>query len=366
MTWTKYELNPVIKNPNSRDFRDPKITWDAIHQQWLMVLAAGDKVHFYISKNLKEWEKQSEFGNRIGAPGGVWECPDFFPIIVEGSDDYKWVLLQSINPGGPNSGSATQYFVGDFDGKKFTIDDSFLNDVKEQKGLWIDYGRDNYAGVTWSNISDVDGRKLFMGWMSNWDYAQKVPTEKWRSSMTIARELKLLKEGNQYKLSSEPVRELKNYISKTIKKESLKIDKETVITDKSLVDLSKVEIRFTLKDLKKDIYTFSLSNKTGNALRFGINKKDNYFFIDRSKSGKIAFSDVFANTISKAPFTEDFDKIDLRVIVDKTSIEIFYNNGKTVMTEIFFPEKPMKYFSVSKAEAGYSIENLIINQLNFN
>jgi len=366
LTWTKYELNPVIKNPNSRDFRDPKITWDAIHQQWLMVLAAGNKVHFYISKNLKEWEKQSEFGNGIGAHGGVWECPDFFPIIVEGSDDFKWVLLQSINPGGPNGGSATQYFVGDFDGKKFTIDDSFLNDVKEQKGLWIDYGRDNYAGVTWSNISDIDGRKLFMGWMSNWDYAQKVPTEKWRSSMTIPRELSLIKEEGHYRVSFQPVRELKNYISKTIKKESLKIDKETVITDKSLVDLSKVEIRFTLKDLKKDIYTFSLSNKTGNALRFGINKKDNYFFIDRSKSGKIAFSDVFANTISKAPFTEDFDKIDLRVIVDKTSIEIFYNNGKTVMTEIFFPEKPMKYFSVSKAEAGYTIENLIINQLNFN
>jgi TonB-linked SusC/RagA family outer membrane protein len=196
--------------------------------------------------------------------------------------------------------------------------------------------------------------------MSNWDYAQKVPTEKWRSSMTIARELKLLKEGNQYKLSFEPVRELKNFISKTIKKESLKIDKETVITDKSLVDLSKVEIRFTLKDLKKDIYTFSFSNKSGNALRFGINKKDNYFFIDRSKSEKIAFSDVFANTISKAPFTEDFDTMDIRVIVDKTSIEIFYNNGKTVMTEIFFPEKPMKYFSVSKAEAEYANNNLIM------
>ena len=366
LTWTKYEANPIIKNPNIKDFRDPKMTWDAIHQQWLMILAAGDKTMFYGSKNLREWELLSDFGKDIGAHGGVWECPDFFPIQVEGTEDYKWVMLLSINPGGPNGGSATQYFVGDFDGKTFVLDKNFSQDIKKQKALYIDYGRDNYAGVTWSNISEVDGRKLFIGWMSNWQYAQKVPTEKWRSSMTIARELKLLKEGNQYKLSSEPVRELKNYISKTIKKQSLKIDKETVLTDQSLVDLSKVEIRFTLKDLKKDIYTFSLSNKSGNALRFGINNKENYFFIDRSKSSNIAFSDVFANKISKAPFTGDLDNMEVRVIVDKTSIEIFYNNGKTVMTEIFFPEKPMKYFSVSKAEAGYTIENLIINQLNFN
>jgi levanase/fructan beta-fructosidase len=135
LTWTKYEQNPIIKNPNIKDFRDPKITWDAIHQQWLMVLASGDEVYFYTSKNLKDWNKISEFGKRIGAHGGVWECPDFFPMIVEGSDDYKWVLLQSINPGGPNGGSATQYFVGDFDGKKFTLDESSLKNLKQNKSL---------------------------------------------------------------------------------------------------------------------------------------------------------------------------------------------------------------------------------------
>ena len=366
LTWKKYEANPVIKNPNIKDFRDPKMTWDAIHQQWIMVLAAGDKTMLYRSKNLKEWELLSDFGKGIGAHGGVWECPDFFPVHVDGSDEYKWVLLLSINPGGPNGGSATQYFVGDFDGKTFTLDKTFSQDIKEKQALYIDYGRDNYAGVTWSNISEVDGRKLFVGWMSNWQYAQKVPTEKWRSSMTIPRELSLVKEDGHYRVSFQPVRELNNYISKTIKKETLKIDKETVITDQSLVDLSKVEIRFTLKDLKKDVYTFSLSNKLNNSIRFGINNKDKYFFIDRTKSGNIAFSDVFTNTISKAPFTEDFDTMEVKVIVDKTSIEVFYNNGKTVMTEIFFPEKPMETFSVSKANFNFTIENLTINQLNFN
>ncbi|HWS60197.1 MAG TPA: glycoside hydrolase family 32 protein, partial [Flavobacterium sp.] len=191
LTWKKYEANPIIKNPNIKDFRDPKMTWDNIHKQWLMVLAAGDKTIFYASKNLKDWELLSDFGKNIGAHGGVWECPDFFPVHVDGSDEYKWVLLLSINPGGPNGGSATQYFVGDFDGKTFTLDKTFSQDIKEKQALYIDYGRDNYAGVTWSNISEVDGRKLFVGWMSNWQYAEKVPTEKWRSSMTIPRELVL-------------------------------------------------------------------------------------------------------------------------------------------------------------------------------
>ncbi len=367
LTWTKYESNPVIEFPSLKDFRDPKITWDNIHKQWLMVLAAGDKTIFYGSNNLKEWKMLSDFGKSIGAHGGVWECPDFFPMLIGDSDEYKWVLLLSINPGGPNGGSATQYFVGDFDGKTFVLDESFSKDMDGQKGLWIDYGRDNYAGVTWSNISETDGRKLFLGWMSNWQYANKVPTEKWRGSMTIPRELSLIKNNGHYRVTSQPVRELQNYVSKTIKKDILHIkDKKTVLVDKSSVDLSSLDIRFTLKNLKKDVYTFSLSNSSNNSISFGINKKENYFFIDRKKSGNLSFSDAFAKQISKAPFTEDFDKIDVRVIIDKTSIEVFYNNGKTVMTEIFFPEKPMQTFSVNKENFNFTIEALTINQLNFN
>ena len=156
-------------------------------------------------------------------------------------------------------------------------------------------------------------------------------------------------------------------MAKTIKKETLIIkDKKTVLIDKSLVDLTKLDIQFTLKNLKKDVYTFSFSNGSKNTISFGINKKENYFFIDRRKSGDLSFSDVFAKQISKAPFTKDFDKIDVRVIVDKTSIEVFYNNGITVMTEIFFPEKPMETFAVTKENFEFTIENLTINQLNFN
>ena len=162
---------------------------------------------FYGSKNLKTWDFESEFGQDVGQHGGVWECPDLFPIKVEGSDETKWVLIVSINPAGPNGGSATQYFIGDFNGNKFILDDHFSNQLQKQKATWLDYGKDNYAGVTWSNIPESDGRKLFIGWMSNWDYARDVPTFKWRSTMTIARELKLKKTNNKYYLQNLPVQE---------------------------------------------------------------------------------------------------------------------------------------------------------------
>ena len=365
MTWTKYEANPVIENPNIKDFRDPKMTWDSIHKQWLMVLAAGDKTMFYTSKNLKEWILQSDFGADIGAHGGVWECPDFFPLKIEGSDEYKWVLLLSINPGGPNGGSATQYFVGDFDGKKFKLVKSFTDDIKGDKGVWIDYGRDNYAGVTFSNISEVDGRKLFVGWMSNWDYAQKVPTETWRSSMTIPRELTLVKEKGHFSVSSRPAKELQNYVVKTSKEKSIKGTGKLTIATAGKIDLTKAIINFNMKNLKQDTYTFSLSNGIGESLSFGINNTDNYLFLDRSKSGKIDFSEKFAATITKASLNGNQKEATFKIILDKTSIEIFYNNGEKVITEIFFPNQPLTTLSVSSNEK-IEIKNLEIDQLYIN
>ncbi|WP_348825538.1 glycoside hydrolase family 32 protein [Flavobacterium aestuarii] len=364
MTWTKYKGNPVIKNPGIKDFRDPKMMWDTVHNQWIMILAADVETKIYRSSNLIDWELASAFGKNLGVHGAPWECPDFFPIKAEGTDETKWVLLQSINPGGPNGGSATQYFVGDFDGKTFTLADSFAKDLNIVDALWVDYGKDNYAGVTWSNVPEADGRKLFIGWMSNWEYAMKVPTENWRSSTTIPRELKLINTDGHYRIVSFPVKELDKYISKTIKKDHLTIDKTTVIADKSTADISKLDIHFTMKGLKEDKYDFILSNKENNAVHFGISKKDKCFYIDRSNASQKTFSDDFAKKISKAPITSDFDSIEVRIIIDKTSIEVFYNNGKTVMTEIFFSDNPMESFSIAKADSAFELKNIIINQLN--
>ncbi|KIO54453.1 glycoside hydrolase family 32 protein [Flavobacterium hibernum] len=363
-TWQKFEEgNPVVKNPGIRDFRDPKVSWDETHKQWIMALAAQDRIHFYKSSNLKNWEFASEFGKNIGAHGGVWECPDFFEIKVEGTKEKKWVLIVNLNPGGPNGGSGVQYFVGDFDGKTFMMDQSFAERVKNEKAVWADYGKDNYAGVTWNNVPTSDGRRLFIGWMSNWDYAQQVPTTTWRSSTTIPRELKLVKKGNHYNLVSTPVKEINNYVSKTIKTKS-KTGKGTLnLIENGKVDLTQTVISLDLKNLKQEDYAFTLSNANGESLSFGLNNKENYLFVDRSKAGKMDFSDKFALPVSKAFLEGSQKSAAFKIILDKTSIEIFYNNGEKVMTEIFFLNKPFTSLSITSKEK-MEVNNVIIQELN--
>jgi fructan beta-fructosidase len=367
-TFTKYSENPVIKNPGMKDFRDPKIVWDSINEKWVMVLAAGQKIMFYSSSNLKDWKLETDFGNGIGAHEGVWECPDFFPMKVQGTDEIKWVLFVSVGLGGPNGGSATQYFVGDFDGKQFKIDPSFEKDLinSEHKSMWIDYGRDNYAGVTWANIPDTDGRKLFLGWMSNWNYAQEVPTETWRSAMTIAREVELQKIDASYRLLFQPVRELTTYRSTKYKKESILISGETKLIDSKAIDLSSTEINFKISDLKESGFTFKLTNKQGDTLSFGYNNSNKNFFVDRRKSGKTGFSEKFAKRVSVAKRTSLNTILSGTIILDKTSIELFFDNGETVMTEIFFPNSPYDKLSIEPKDQEFTLGNIEIHKLNFN
>ncbi|MCB0433263.1 MAG: glycoside hydrolase family 32 protein [Mangrovimonas sp.] len=361
-SWTKYENNPVLDNPGIRDFRDPKVIWDEEHQKWVMALAAHDRTQFYGSKNLKDWEFLSEFGAGTGAHGGVWECPDFFPMHVDGTSETKWVLLQSLNPGGPNGGSGTQYFIGDFDGKTFKMDPSFSEQLSTKKAIWIDYGKDNYAGVTWDNVPD--GKRFFIGWMSNWLYAQEVPTETWRSSMTLPRELKLIFSNGTYKLLSSPIGKLKNLYGQTIVKKDIVFKKKTVLLDSGNLDLSRLVIDIELKEMKDDKYTFTVENDKGNQLFFGIDNKDKYIFIDRKKSGKIDFSEAFSSKISRLPLNQNYETINLKLVFDKTSLEIFLNGGEMAMTELFFPEVPYQTLSVESSNKDCKIAILKANEIN--
>ena len=366
MTWVKYDKNPVIPNSGIKDFRDPKVIWDVDHSKWIMTLAAGDKVLFYSSLNLREWILESSFGAAFGQHDGMWECPDLFPIKVSGQDETKWVLLVSINPAAPNGGSGTQYFVGDFDGQKFTLDTDFKQQLQQDSAVWLDYGRDNYAGVTWSNIPKKDGRKLFIGWMSNWEYARDVPTETWRSAMTIPRELKLKKNEKDFVLSSAPVTELSKYVSKTIVKETLTVNNQKTIITKSEIDLSRVRIQLEMNHLKSDKYDFTFQNSFGDRLSFGIDNIKKQYYLNRQNSGKVTFSDKFANTISKAPIKNPSNMLKIEVLVDKTSIEVFYNDGETIMTEIFFPNESFEAFSINTTDAALILENIKIEEFQLN
>ncbi len=341
-SWTMYEGNPVIPNNEGiRDFRDPKVIWDEESEQWVMVFAARDRVKIWGSKDLKDWYFLSDWGMQYGEHGGVWECPDFFPMQVVGTNEQKWVLLQSLNPGAPNGGSGTQYFVGDFDGKNFLLDASFEPEVSEGKAVWLDYGRDNYAGVTWSDIPVEDGRRIFMGWMSNWDYAQVVPTEKWRSAMTLARSLTLHKTDGKYRIYSQPVTEQSKLRGEAIELNDVTIDEEAKPRIEGDFDPAQSELilEVDLKASNSKRFGIELTNDNGETYRFGFDTEQQTFFSDRTKSGDASFSEKFARTIHSAPRIIDKETLVLQLFFDAASIEAFADEGATVITDIFFPSE---------------------------
>ena len=334
-TWEKYEGNPVLNNPGIKDFRDPKVTWVEDKNgdgNWIMSLAVKDKISFYSSPNLLQWTHQSDFQPSWGAYGGVWECPDLFKLKTPGGDE-KWVLLVSINPGGPNGGSATQYFIGDFDGKNFTADD------KEVK--WIDFGADNYAGVTWSNVPDSDGRTLFIGWMSNWLYAEVVPTEIWRSSTTIPRSLEIFGSEDNFLLASRPVSEI----------EKIRSNSESFTGNEINIPHELVEIEL---GIDSNEFELTLSNENGEKVT--INKKGNEIFVDRGQSGLTDFHEEFGNVHSAPDLGLDLKN--LRIFIDRSSLELFFNNGELVFSEKVFPESPYTKLAVKGFKEDVQIHTL--------
>jgi len=341
-TWTKYSGNPVMKNPGIKDFRDPKVSWHEGSKKWIMTLATLDRITFYSSPNLKDWTKESEFGKEVGAHGGVWECPDLFSLDYKGQK--IWVLIVSINPGGPNGGSATQYFTGQFDGKTFI---PYQTDTR-----WIDYGTDNYAGITWSNTGD---RKIFLGWMNNWQYANVVPTKKWRGAATIPRDLGIEKSGDKYFVTSRPVKELSS-----INTQSHILD-NVVASNYNLAGKTgklKSPARVTLSSDKIESFSITLSNDAGEKVVIGYDQATNSYFIDRTQSGNVSFEKGFAGKHGAPRLTTD-EKFDLTLIIDNASVELFADNGLTVMTEIFFPNGTYNQIHI------HSPSNVVIKKLEY-
>lgn len=340
-TWTKYSGNPVLKNPGIKDFRDPKVMWYAKEKKWVMTLATLDHITFYSSPNLKDWKKESEFGKEIGAHGGVWECPDLFSLKLKGKT--YWVLIVNLNPGGPNGGSATQYFIGEFDGSKFTPADTKLR--------WIDHGPDEYAGITWSNTGT---RKIFLGWMSNWLYANQVPTKKWRNAMTIPKELALKNVNGEMIVTSNPVKELA-----AIEKKPVAVNK-TLLKGKGTKNLpAQFVLKFKLDKIGD--YSVILSNDAGEQLVIGYDHGKKQYFIDRSKSGKIDFNPEFAK-IAFAPRITNTPSSNIQLVVDASSIELFADGGSTVMTSVFFPARPFNNLQI-RNKKGVIITALTLTPL---
>lgn len=349
--WTKYEKNPVLKNPGIKDFRDPKVSWHAPTKKWVMILAVLDHVELYASPDLKSWTKLSEFGKDYGAHGGVWECPDLFPLPVEGEGKQKWVMLVSINPGGPNVGSATQYFIGEFDGKTFTPDD----DKSEIK--WIDWGQDNYAGVTYANAPA--NRTIFIGWMNNWAYAQIIPTEKWRGAASLARDLGLVNIDGATFVRSTVVPELLASSTETAVLPDLKISDSVNLTTQVKFPLATSIIEGVAE--AKD-FSIELSNSENQIVSTGFRANTNQFFVDRSKSGENSFSKDFHGIVQADRYAKG-DSIRFTIVVDVASIEVYFDGGLTVMTNLFFADGPMETLKIRSPGEGISMRDLEVRKL---
>ena len=324
-TFTKYAGNPVLTS-NTPDYRDPHVFWNEDIKRWNMIMAEGQHMDIYSSADLKEWKLESQFGAEYGNHGGVWECPDLMKMKVRGTDQYKWMLLCNINPGGPFGGSATQYFVGQFDGHKFTCESA------PEVTKWMDYGKDHYATVTFDNAPD--GRRVAMAWMSNWQYANQVPTMQFRSANSVPRDLDLYEYEGQTYCGVTPSPELA----------AARPKKAT----KTLTDACEMVV--TLKGNA----TITLANDKGEQVVMTYDEKSHTFAMDRTKSGQKDFSDDFA-ALTVAPVHGKMSQ--LRLFIDRSSIEAFDADGKMAMTNLVFPTKPYNKVLV-KGKAKYVVYNL--------
>ena len=302
-TFKKYVNNPILTS-DVPDFRDPNVFWNEEVKQWNLILAAGQQMNIYSSKNLKDWKFESSFGEGYGNHGGVWECPD----LLKMGD--KWVLICNINPGGPFGGSATQYFVGSFDGHKFTCES------KPEVTKWLDYGKDHYATVSFSNAPD--GRIVVLPWMSNWQYANQVPTQQYRSANGLPRDLGLYSYNGEDYVSVKPSPEV---FAAFEKKPSGRLQSAAYIEVTNI----------------KSNASIVLSNDKGERVTMVYDGKNSTFSMDRTESGVSDFhSDFKAKTV--AP-TNGVIK-SMQIFIDRCSIEAFDTEGKVAMTNLVFPSKP--------------------------
>jgi levanase/fructan beta-fructosidase len=317
-TFKKYEKNPVLTS-SAADFRDPHLFWHEETHKWIMPLAVGQEMQFYSSVNLKDWTYESSFGKEYGNHDGVWECPDLMPLPVRGTGQTKWMLLCNINPGGPFGGSATQYFIGQFDGHKFTCES------KPEVTKWMDYGKDHYATVTFDNAPE--GRRVAIVWMSNWQYAGTVPTKQFRSANALPRDLGLFTDGSETYCSVLPSKEVDALRGAKVKKPTEAC--ELVVDVKGSMELT-------------------LSNAKGEQVAMRYDPQKQTFAMDRTKSGNVSFSEAFP-TETVAPTHGQLKQ--LRIFIDRSSIEVFDADGKLSMTNLVFPTEPYNNIKVKGGKA---------------
>lgn len=357
-TFHIYEGNPVITA--DEESRDPNIFWHAESGKWILVLAhaLAKDMWIYSSPDLKNWTKESAFGQGYGCQDGVWECPDLLHLPVRGTDLKKWVLICNINPGGPFGGSASQYFTGEFDGK------NFICDTAPEVTKWMDYGKDHYATVSWSNAPE--GRHTVIAWMSNWQYANNVPTQQYRSANSLPREIELYQgEDGGYYIATTPSPEtLALRGKKAVKHKPFSAGKNKVTHKLPTANSGVCEINLEVNARNAGQIHITLANDNGEQTTMTYDMTQKTFAMDRTKSGLTEFSKDFpAVTVAPAPGGK---KQHLRLFIDRCSIEAFEGDGRFVMTNLVFPENPYTTISISTDNNKCKVEDLTIYPIHIN
>jgi fructan beta-fructosidase len=347
-TWKKYDQNPVLRhNPDTPDFRDPKVFWYTPESKWVMIIAVKDVVEIYSSSDAKQWIYESRFGTGFGNHDGVWECPDLFEI------DGKWVLFVNNFRNGENSGSATQYFVGNFDGKTFSCEYPAQN----EGASWLDWGKDHYATVTWANVPG--NRKIALAWMGNVEYANDLPTQNFRNAMSLPRELTLTQESGKYLLKNALVREIEK-----LRREKTAFS-PVLIEDKYAIENLPVsgayELLMDIERQSAQRFGFALKNSKNEEVTITFDTEKNKFSVNRANSGIVDFNDKFSAT-TVAPIIAK-NTYQLRVLVDKCSIECFLDDGEVSMTNLVFPNEPYGAIEFFGENGKFKINNLQIIEL---
>lgn len=377
-TYTKYENNPILTPFDGlKDFRDPKVFWYEPAQKWYMIVSADKNMRFYSSTDLKQWEYLSQFGEGYGVQPNQFECPDFIQLPVDGNkDNMKWVMIVNINPGCPFGGSATEYFIGDFDGKEFKCD------TDKSVTKWLDFGKDHYATVCFSNTGD---RIIAVPWMSNWQYANVTPIRQYRGANALPRELSLYTKNGEIYMAANVVKETEALRKSTRNIESLSVEGETVID--SITDglNSGVELEMDIVPGKAQTVGLDIMNAKGEKTKIYLDLKSGRAVMDRTESGLIAFGEK-----AEPHFKENHDRrktesinyindfalgtwaplslcegksYHLNVFVDKCSVELFVDGGRIAMTNLVFPTEVYNSLRFYTEGGKAEVKNLSIHKL---
>ena len=377
-TYTKYEKNPILTPFDGlKDFRDPKVFWYEPAQKWYMIVSADKNMRFYSSTDLKQWEYLSQFGEGYGVQPNQFECPDFIQLPVDGNkDNMKWVMIVNVNPGCPFGGSATEYFVGTFDGKEFKCD----NDKSVTK--WLDFGKDHYATVCFSNTGD---RVIAVPWMSNWQYANVTPIRQYRGANALPRELSLYTKDGEVYMAANAVKETEGLRKETRKVDNFSLNGEQTVSDVVAAQECAFEVEMDVTPGKANTVGFDLMNTKGEKTKIYLDMKAGRVVMDRTESGLVAFGEK-----AEPHFKENHDRrktesvnyvndfalgtwaplslcegktYHLNVFVDKCSVEIFVDGGRIAMTNLVFPTVPYNALRFYAEGGEAKVENLNIHKL---